>query len=82
MSEGPTNGDIYDMLLTIKGDIGGLKASSDIHLAGLQNHSERIGKLEVDSGRQKGAATAWGVVAGAATAIVTAAVPYLFRRHS
>lgn len=73
-----TNADIYGVLMEIKEDIGGLKASSGLHLEGLRNHAERIGVLEGASQRQKGAVKVWGLIATGAATVVGGAIE-LFR---
>lgn len=65
-----TNDQIYAALLDIKQDIGGLKASSELFVKGLENHSGRIVKLEDSVSKQKGAARVWGIVSTLAGAIV------------
>jgi hypothetical protein len=79
-----TNDLLYQTLLDIKGDIGGLKSSSDLHLAALQNHAGRIGTLEGTSERQKGAAKVWALMAAgvsaAASGIVVAAVSHWIKK--
>lgn len=65
-----SNDTLFNALMNIKGDIGGLKTSTDLFVKGLENHSIRIGALEGTSQRQKGAVTAWGL---AATAMATVA---------
>lgn len=74
-----TNDQIYSALLEIKEDIGGLKASSDLFVKGLTNHSERIVKLEDSVSKQKGAMKVWGMVATAVGAVAGTAVG--FWRH-
>ena len=77
-----TNDLIYQTLLDIKGDIGGLKASSELHLTGLKNHGERIGALEIVQAKQKGAAKVWAIVGTAAGSIAGSAFAFLLKRHS
>ena len=63
-----SNSDIFNALMDLKGDVGGIKASSDLLVKGLENHSARIGVLEGSAQRQKGAVKVWGLVAtGVAT---------------
>jgi hypothetical protein len=72
-----SNDEIYRTLLDIKGDIGGLKASSDLYLKALENYGPRIGKLETEVANQKGAAKVWGLVATGAGAAVGVAASVL-----
>lgn len=76
-----TNDAIFNALMDLKGDLGGLKTSSDLFLEGLKNHSERIGVLEGTSQRQKGAVKVWGLVATAAATIVGGAVQLFSAKH-
>lgn len=75
-----TNADLYGVLLDIKEDIGGLKASTDLHLRALENHSTRIGSLEGAENRQKGAVKVWGLIATGAATIVAALIE-VWRPH-
>lgn len=83
MSNEVTNADLYQALGGIRESIGGLKASVDLTLKGLENHSTRIGALEKNAAGQKGAAKVWGLVATGAGAILGAAVPAIIKlfRH-
>lgn len=73
MSDTVSNDVIYSTLLEIKEDIGGLKATTDLHLKALENFGPRIGVLEGAHERQKGAVKVWGLVATGAAALVGAA---------
>jgi arginine/lysine/ornithine decarboxylase len=73
----PTNADLYNVLLDIKEDIGGLKTSASLQLEGLKNHSGRIIALEDGAARQKGAAKVWTLV-GSATGAIAGAVAAVF----
>lgn len=64
-----SNDTLFNVLMNIKGDIGGLKASSDLFVKGLENHAVRIGVLEGGAERQKGAVRTWGMVATATAAL-------------
>jgi hypothetical protein len=76
-----TNTDIYSVLLDIKEDIGGLKASSDLQLKGLTAHGERIATLEESSAKQKGAAKVWGLVGTAVGGLAAAVAGAVFSKH-
>lgn len=74
-----TNADLYQALGGIRESIGGLKASVDLSLKGLENHSGRISALEKGAASQKGAAKVWtlvgsgiGAAVGGAAAIFAA----------
>lgn len=56
-----TNADLLNVLLEMKGDIGGLKSSTGLMLEGLKNHSGRLGAVEDSVAKQKGANKAWAV---------------------
>lgn len=73
-----TNADIYGVLMTLKEDMGAVKASTAMHLEGLKNHAERIGVLEGASQRQKGAIKVWGLIATGMATVVGGAIE-LFR---
>lgn len=77
MSDSVSNSDIFNALMDLKGDVGGIKASNDLVVKGLENHSTRIGVLEGASQRQKGAVTVWGMVAAGAATLVSGAIQYL-----
>ena len=78
-----TNSDLLSVLIDIKGDVGGLKSASDLHLKALENHGTRIGVLESSADRQKGAAKVWASVAVAAGSIVGGVLPFLLKKlHS
>lgn len=80
MSDDVTNGQIYGALMDIKEDIGGLKATTALHLKALENFGPRIGALETSAAKQRGAAKVWGLVAtGVAT--ITAALIEVWRPH-
>lgn len=72
-----SNDQLYSTLLGIKEDIGGLKATSELFLKGLENFGPRIGALEKDIAAQKGAAKVWGLVATGAGAAAGAAISVL-----
>lgn len=72
MSNDVSNADIYGVLLGIKEDIGGLKATSELQLKGLQNHGTRLGVLEDGAAKQKGAAKVWTLVGTAVGSAVGA----------
>lgn len=80
MSDEVSNSQIYGVLLGIKEDIGGLKSSTALHLEGLKNHGERIGKLENVAAKQKGAVKVWGLVATASAALVSAIAPAAIKK--
>lgn len=71
-----SNSDIFNALMDLRGDVGGLKSSSDLFLKGLENHSGRINVLEATSQRQRGAVKVWGLVATAAATIVGGAIQF------
>lgn len=79
MTDSVSNSDIFNALMELKGDVGGIKVSSDLLVKGLENHAGRIGVLEGTSQRQKGAVTTWGMVATGAAAIVGGAIQWF--RH-
>lgn len=79
MTDSVSNSDIFNALMDLKGDVGGIKASNDLVVKGLENHSVRIGTLEGAAQRQKGAVTVWGMVAAGAATLVSGAIQYL--RH-
>jgi hypothetical protein len=63
-----TNSDLFNVLLEIKGDVGGLKATTELQLQALTLHAARIGKVEDTVAKGKGAAKVWAIVgAGAAS---------------
>lgn len=70
MTDSVSNSDIFNALMDLKGDLGGLKSSSELFVKGLENHAIRIGVLEGASQRQKGAVKVWGLVATAAASLV------------
>lgn len=79
MSNEVTNADLLGILVTIKGDVGGLQASTDLQLRALTLHNTRIALLEESSAKNKGAAKVWALVGsgigaalGGAVAIITA----------
>lgn len=76
MSGDISNGDLMQVLLDIKGDVGALKGSSAMQLDGLKNHSERIGALEASNAKQKGFLTALTSVGS----VMGAGVGYLIER--
>ena len=57
-----TNSDLLSVLMDIKGDVGGLKSASELHLKALESHGTRIGVLESSAERQKGAAKVWALM--------------------
>lgn len=76
-----TNGDLMEVLLELKGDIGGLKASSAGHSAWMAKHVEDdalmaadIKKLQLAHARQRGFLTA---VTGIASAVGAGVVTFL-----
>ena len=79
----PTNADLYSVLLDIKGDIGGLKATSKLQLEGLKSHGARLKVLEDGAARQKGAAKVWALVGSALGAAIggTAAILTAWMKH-
>lgn len=74
-----TNETLYGVLLDIKEDIGGLKATNELHLKALENFGPRISALETDMAKQKGAAKVWGLVATAAASVAGVIGPYVYK---
>lgn len=79
MTDRVTNADLYGVLMTIKEDIGGLKATTEVQLKGLENHGSRLVALEARANNQKGSAKVWtlvgssiGAILGGASAILAA----------
>lgn len=67
----PSNGDLWNVLLDIKRDLGGLNAKAESTVKMLEIHDSRITGLEAGANRQKGAAktvllmgTALGTIGG------------------
>lgn len=83
MSGKVTNTDLYDVLLVIKEDIGGLKKTTELQLDGLKAHSARITVLEDGAARNKGAAKVWTLVGSAVGALVgaTSAIAAAFMKQ-
>lgn len=81
MTDSVSNSDIFNALMDLKGDVGGIKASSDLLVKGLENHATRIGVLEGASQRQRGAVKVWGLVATAAATVVGGAIQLLTNKH-
>lgn len=79
MTDSVSNSDIFNALMELKGDVGGIKASSDLLVKGLENHAVRIVALEGTSQRQKGAVTTWGIAATAAATVVGSVIQWF--RH-
>lgn len=50
-----SNGDLFNVLMSIKGDIGRLDTKADTAAELLEKHDSRIGLLEAGANRQKGA---------------------------
>jgi hypothetical protein len=71
-----SNDQIYDALLGVKQDIGGLKATADLHLKAIENFGPRIGALEMTAAKQKGAARVWALVATGLGTVVGAVASY------
>lgn len=78
MADNVSNSDIFNALMELKGDVGGMKSSSELFLKGLENHGQRIVVLEGASQRAKGAVRVWGVVATATASLIGGAIE-LFR---
>lgn len=76
-----TNADIYGVLLDIKEDIGGLKSSASLHLKAIENHGERLGKLEKVAANQRGAAKVWTLVGSAVGSAAGAVLGWFFGVH-
>lgn len=76
-----TNTDIYEALMDIREDLGGLKTGQSLQLEGLKNHAGRIAELEGASQRQKGAVTAWGLVATGIATIAGVAAQMFTGKH-
>lgn len=76
-----TNSDLLGVLTNISKDIGGLKASVDMQLKGLENHAGRLTVLEGAAERQKATVKAWGIVATTLATLVSSGltVVKLFR---
>jgi hypothetical protein len=74
-----TNDAIFEALMGLKGDLGGLTAKSDLFLKGLENHGTRISLLEGCEQRQKGAVKVWGLIATGVATVAGAAIEWL--RH-
>jgi hypothetical protein len=83
--ENPSNADLFNVLLDIKGDIGGLKATTDLQLTALTNHSARIGALETSAATAHGAAkiksALWGGASAALVSLVGAVLPYWLKHR-
>lgn len=74
-----SNSDIFNALMELKGDVGGIMASNDTLVKGLDSHGLRITTLENYTAQQRGRATVWGVVATFMAAIVGGVVQFF--RH-
>lgn len=72
MNDRVTNATIYEALMDIKEDIGGLKKSSDLHLEAIKNFGPRIGALETTAAKQKGKASVLGALFAAGSGIAGA----------
>jgi hypothetical protein len=68
-----TNSDLFNVLIEIKGDVGGLKATSELQLQALTLHASRIGKVEESVAKGKGGAKVWAIVGTTASALVGSA---------
>lgn len=75
-----SNADIYGALMDIKEDIGGLKVSTELQLKAIENHAERLVRLEGSTQRQKGAMKVWGLIATVAASVAAAAIE-VWRPH-
>lgn len=82
MNELISNTDLYNVLLTIKEDLGGLKSSSAAQLTAITDHTVRLGKLESNAERQKGFVKAWGLLGTAVASVLGGAVGWFFERHT
>jgi hypothetical protein len=82
MTEEISNFDLYQILLDIKEDVGGLKASSALQLESTRNHSSRITELEVKGDQQRGAAKVWALVGASLAGIIGSAAGWIFERHT
>lgn len=51
-----SNSDLFNVLMTIRNDLGGLNVKADATAALLEKHDVRIAGLEAGANRQKGAA--------------------------
>jgi hypothetical protein len=69
MSDGVTNGDLMTAILGLKGDVGGLLASSTLQLAAINDHNKRIGVLEDGASQQKGRTRLVAAIAAGAGAL-------------
>lgn len=56
MSSEISNSDLFNVLMTIRQDLGGLSVKADATSALLEKHDLRISGLEAGANRQKGAA--------------------------
>ena len=76
-----TNGDIFNVLLTIRGEIGELKSQGESNAKLLEKHDDHLSLLEANVNRQKGAAkvvVTLGTVLGAVGGVV---VTWLTGKH-
>jgi hypothetical protein len=81
--------DVYDVLLTIKQDLGGLRATVKSTAETLSAHIEddkqlatSMVKMQLHNAKSAGAAKVWAMVAGAFGVLLGAAADYFtFRGH-
>lgn len=81
-----SNADLMNVLLTVKQDIGGIKADIVSHAAAFKNHVEEdrllcadVKALELGAARASGKRGAYAVIGGAVGTMLTLAVE-LFRK--
>lgn len=81
MSDPISNSDLFNVLLTIREDIGRLDTKADVSTQLLEKHDARLTTLETGANRQKGAAKVvmtMGTILGAVGGIV---VTWLTGKH-
>ena len=90
MSGRVSNGDLMEVLMEMKGDIGGLKADLQGHVRAFEMHvkddkrvAEDVQTIKIDAARSigvaRGRATVWSLMGSAAGAALALAVDF-FRR--
>jgi hypothetical protein len=83
-----SNGDIYNLLVNMRGDLGRLEGKVDGHASKLSDHIEddrrltdAVQKLQIGAARQRGFVAAISTVGAVIGAALGAAVDYISRGH-
>lgn len=84
----PTNQQLFDVLLSLKGDVGEIKGKLDAHQTAFLQHlkddaqmAQDIKDVQLAQARTKGAAKTWGVVATGFATVAGAAAGFFGGRH-